>query len=514
MIYVFFFLFVSIIYGNTLHNEFLMDDYPMLIENRHISSLGFLQLNGNELSIYFRPITHLMNYITFAFFGDNPVGYHVVNIFLVYLAGVMLYLLIKKLWDNEEMAFLVAVFFYVHPINGVLVNYKNATGFPFMFMAANLSLWNYARAALEKDRSAYILAAIWLVVSLLCHEMMLIFPLYLFAFLFFSGKFSLKETLWASLPSVVITAGYLIFRTYYVNIHQNIVAHASGIKMSLASYAASFTKLISWYVNKLVSLKDIVLMWDTPPVTEGIWVWNAGLVLSVSMLIYLVIKYRSHRALSLGVVLFSLGALPVILGCLSRPWFGLIIEPHWMIYSSVGAFIVLASFFVWIKKYLPKIVWGLSLVALLSLYGISSRNYNYLWGAQVRYCQYWQTISPFNFMPQFWIAYDYLEKQNYQDSEVILESLLNRKLTTVWLYGNLGIVKHHLGKYEEATHYLNEALKQSPNDPDVMYYLGATKFFQNDFVEAEKLLKKSYALDGSLAPAKEMLRIIYSNRGL
>jgi tetratricopeptide (TPR) repeat protein len=507
MPYLFLLFFIAVIYANSLHNQFLMDDYPMLIGNRQIDSLSFLQLSGGDGQIYFRPMTHFLNYVTYAFFGENPVGYHVVNIILVYFAGVVLFRLLREVLEHKELAFLVTLFFYAHPINGVLMNYKNATGFPFMILAANLSLWNHWRAVQGKERSHYILGLIWLLIALLCHEMILVFPLYLFAVLFFSQKLNLRESLRACLPAAVVVFMYFIFRVYYINLHQ-VPAQVSAASMTLSSYLAALAKLIFWYIKKLLFLDGIVLMWDTPPVREYALSWCLSLAAFFGTAIYFISKYRSHRNLSLGLFFILIGILPVLAGCLSRPWFGLIIEPHWMIYSSIGFFILVASLFIYLKKHVPKWFFIALLTTLLCVYGASSRFYNYLWADQIRYCQYWQNISSYNFMPKFWLAYAYVEKGRYKEAETILEALLEKKLKIEWVYGNLGIVKFHLKKYDEASYYLFEVLKKDPNNADANYFLGVTKFHQNDLLAARIFLNKAYSLDKTLISAKEYLNQI------
>ena len=83
-------------FRNSLHNDFLMDDYPMLIGNDLIETQSFLQIDIHGLSnkIYFRPITHLLNYITFGLFGRNPLGYHLFNLSLFYLCLISFELII------------------------------------------------------------------------------------------------------------------------------------------------------------------------------------------------------------------------------------------------------------------------------------------------------------------------------------------------------------------------------------------------------------------------------------
>ncbi len=94
-------------YSNSLHNDFLMDDYPMLIKNQQIGDPSFLQLNigAHQHQKYFRPVSHILNLITYSFFGENPVGYHVFNLSLFYLACLLLFSLLAMTLKKKRSHF-------------------------------------------------------------------------------------------------------------------------------------------------------------------------------------------------------------------------------------------------------------------------------------------------------------------------------------------------------------------------------------------------------------------------
>jgi hypothetical protein len=81
-------LFLGLVtFSNSFDNAFLMDDFPMLVGNLSIGAPDFLQLDPNAKSqVYFRPVSHFLNLITFTLFGKAPAGYHLVNL-LLFVAG-------------------------------------------------------------------------------------------------------------------------------------------------------------------------------------------------------------------------------------------------------------------------------------------------------------------------------------------------------------------------------------------------------------------------------------------
>lgn len=58
---------------NSFDNAFLMDDFPMLVENVNIGDPIFLQVDpAAKTQVYFRPVTHILNLITFTFLNKIP----------------------------------------------------------------------------------------------------------------------------------------------------------------------------------------------------------------------------------------------------------------------------------------------------------------------------------------------------------------------------------------------------------------------------------------------------------
>ena len=52
---------------------------------------------------------------------------------------------------NKQIALLTSIFFCTHPINGVLVNYKNAPSFALLTVATILALIHFLQASRGQD---------------------------------------------------------------------------------------------------------------------------------------------------------------------------------------------------------------------------------------------------------------------------------------------------------------------------------------------------------------------------
>ncbi|MBF0123177.1 MAG: hypothetical protein HQL21_07230 [Candidatus Omnitrophica bacterium] len=501
-----------ILYGNCLQNAFLMDDYPMLIFNFHIGEAGFLQLNPQALEqqAYFRPLTHFINFMTFSLFDKEVYKYHLTNLFLFYLSGLAFYEFLNVLFKKPLLSFLTVILFYAHPINGVLVNYKNATAFSLMILAMNLSLMNFVRS---KDREAFPwLAILWFVIALLCHEVVVVFPLYLMLTLLFLEERPKRIFLLCS-PVVGILVVYLIFRLMYTATIGNITHQIATHSYSVVSYFATVSKLLWWYLEKLVIPKDIVLIWGTPVVTSGCWGWVALGVLLWGSGVLMLRHFRYLREIAFGAGLLLAGFVPVWLASFSRPWFGTIIEPHWVVYSSLGFFVILSACFLKVAHgFLNKKMLIAIFLCLFVFYSVETWGYNRLWSTQKGYCEYWARVSPYNYMPKYWLAIDFFERKNYKEAGEVFTKLLNSGLHTYDIYQNLGIIEYYQGNDEKALAYLNKSLEMGAHNADVYYYLGCVYMRSGESGRAKEAFHQAFVLDSTLVDSKRRLDLLNQSK--
>ncbi|MCR4336938.1 MAG: tetratricopeptide repeat protein [Candidatus Omnitrophica bacterium] len=509
------FLFGLLTYSNSFNNAFLMDDYPMLISNPQEGDVAFLQLDlSSEKLIYFRPVTHLFNFITFAFFADNPFGYHFLNLFLFWLAALVLYQILVTIFQDKAFSFLTALFFLVHPINGICINYKNATADAMLVLALNLSLLNAFFALEEKSFSRQILSLIWLMIAVFCHEIALAFPLYLAALLYFSRRYSIRQIFRGCASSVLLLTGYFVFRMFFASLKTHVLDQIGNFHVTILEHIATYTRLIFWYIARLIVPQDIVLMWNTPIVKDEVGLWLFLFLIIFGGTVMLIVRLnRTQPKIAFGAAWFLIGLLPVSLACLSRPWFGYFIEPFWLIYSSIGFSIVFSAFLLELKKMMNPWKWKLIMIFLIGGLIFSSRQYNDLWSSQIRYCRYWISVSPRNYFPQFWLAYSYLEKKDYIEAKVYFEKLFEDGFDYEETLGNLGIIEYHLENPEKALYFFQKALLKSPNRADTHYYLGLVYQKLGDEEKAVVSLERAVSLEPFLLDAKKELAKLYLSQG-
>ena len=121
-------LLVLIFYGNSLRAGLLSDSSPIIREDPRLRALTLSNIQRIFTEDYwwptratdlYRPLTtatYLINY-TILGSGENPAGYHAINLFLHWINACLLLIVLRRLAGRSDIAILAACIFAVHPVN-------------------------------------------------------------------------------------------------------------------------------------------------------------------------------------------------------------------------------------------------------------------------------------------------------------------------------------------------------------------------------------------------------------
>ena len=355
-------------YSNSLHSNFMMDDESFFDERmKNVKFLyynfipdkdQYLGINGRQRSLCYRPLNDAPVMILHLMFKDQPFGYHLVSLFLYCLASFIIYLFCFTVFKDFLLAILTSIFYLVHPINGVAVNHIVAIGFPLQVIFMTLSLLCFylkiedRRGKREEGRRAisfilhpffffflpssfFLLSSLFFfLLSLMCHETAAFLPLYILTFLFIVEKAKRKDVLLKSIPFFITLFVYLLFRLKFSSL-TILMTHLPGTRLGFFNYIASLTKLISWYLSKLISPQGIVLTWVTPVVRENLLAWLIGFLSLLGFFIFLTVRYKKNNPSALlGLSWLFLGFLTISYASGISPKAELVMEPHWFIFRK------------------------------------------------------------------------------------------------------------------------------------------------------------------------------------
>ena len=146
-------LLTVIVYGGTLNHSFHLDDGSNISSNKliQISNLSFNELvtAGFESFNHTRPVANISFALNYYFHGLDVTGYHIVNIIIHLLTGIMLFYFVKKTLSIQQVRerygeagfipFFTALIWLVHPLHIQSVTYivqrMNSMAAMFFIMA-------------------------------------------------------------------------------------------------------------------------------------------------------------------------------------------------------------------------------------------------------------------------------------------------------------------------------------------------------------------------------------------
>ncbi|MFT5126581.1 MAG: tetratricopeptide (TPR) repeat protein [Rhodothermales bacterium] len=145
---------VFAIYANSFGNAFTnWDDRKLSLNNLQVTEFDLVATFTPVPGHTFQPLRVLSYAIDFAIWGDNPLGYHLMNTLLHATASVLLFLAIARLLailrpdlpTNRWVAFGVALLFACHPVNVEAVTWISSRKYGLLATFSFLSLYLFLR---------------------------------------------------------------------------------------------------------------------------------------------------------------------------------------------------------------------------------------------------------------------------------------------------------------------------------------------------------------------------------
>jgi len=522
-VFLIFFAVGLLVYFNSLNNKFLIDDYffinnPVFSQTKYIlsqwdpysqQSMGVVDREKREPS--YRPMAQMTYDVVYSTFKNHRWEYRLLNLSVFVLASSLIFLLIEILTGNFNLAFLTGLFYLVHPINGIIVNYISANVFAFQLicmLGTILLLWR----SLDKNnqRGAYFLSLVLSILSLFWHESGVMTFFYLSSAVFLFRKEPLKEKLKYLFPYFLILSCYLIFRFEFLGI-DDFPIRRMFYHMNAGVYLSSLFKVSFWYTAKLFYPQGIVMQWATPLLGQHLFLNGAGALLLglLFILLFIVSKNNLYR---LALCWFLIGMAPVCLAAFRLPAMGAMIEPHWFIFSSIGFFIFVANACVVVGNRWKNAGIAITLILVVG-WSLISHAYNRVWFDQKTYSLYWLQEVPYIHSTYSDLAYAYELEGDFKRSKAALLMSLSGGISDALVYDDLGANAQSAGDLKGAEFYINKALKINPYLSSAYDNLAHVYFLEGRLDESEKICQRALQLNPLLTKPRIAMAMISLKQG-
>ncbi len=324
-------VFAFILYAQSITFNYALDDTAVLKKNNSVhKGIGGIPeiikksywygMTGIDDPIY-RPASLVLFAIEWQFFPDNTKVFHFVNVFCYALSCWLLFLLLCKLFKNQNLLFpfVCGLLYTAHPIHTEVVDNIKSMDEILCFIFAIGSVLFFIKWLSNNSIPTLILAIVSLFLSMLSKEtgivFLLIIPLTLYVFVVKDTK----KLLTASVVVAAVTGLYVIMR-YKILINTATEGHLSIMDNSLMGADGS----LSYFASAMfILLRYIFLLIVPHPLSydysfSQIPLKNIGdpmalfaILIYLSIFVFAAIKIRSRNVAAYAAFFFLITLFPV-----------------------------------------------------------------------------------------------------------------------------------------------------------------------------------------------------------
>lgn len=259
-----------IIYFQSLHYAFILDDIQQVVNNSVVHNFRWAQIfsgstmadeQGQLSGVYYKPIMMLVYSVLWKSGGGAPFTFHLAQIVLHALNAFLVYLLFSQIYRDRQrwVAMFSAMIFLVHPINTEAVVFIADLQEPLFTFFGLLALLVFIKSQKSIATAG---AAVLLLLSLLSKESGV---LYVGAVILYATFINKKEFKRAVLTVTIPATLYLILRLAFTPLHS---LYANNMAINRASFLErlmTVPKVLAHYIylffypNQLSLTQDWVI---------------------------------------------------------------------------------------------------------------------------------------------------------------------------------------------------------------------------------------------------------------
>ena len=474
-------LLAFLLYANSLKNEFVFDDIPLIVKNYQIRQLANIPelLGLGTTGSYYRPLRIVSYAIDYHFFQLNPQGYHLSNILLHSITAWLVFLTLYSLSKNFTIALAASLLFIVHPIQTDSVTYL--AGRRDILSSLFYLLGFYLFIRYRKKPTVLLLSAIFLSYALAVSskEMAVTLPALCFVYDFMESyaalpkiKTNAQDPLLKRIVVCMLQLGkrrvffYSILLlgaaafTYYKVAVMPPSLHPGYYGGTWATNFLTVSRIIMYYLKLL--LFPITLNADYSynafPLTTYLLDFKAwASVLALCVIFWAGIKaFRYNRLITFSLAWFFITLLPV---CHIIPHHELMAE-HYLYLPSIGLFFLAGvTLYTWCRQKPPYLFF---LIAGLLMVIFSMR-----------------TVD---------------RNRDWKNAFTLWEKTIKTAPDCARALNNIGVEYYKLGEYDKARESYIKSLLLKPDFPDPYHNLGNMLADKKLFDLAIKCYQKAYSL--------------------
>ena len=513
-------VFVTIaVYMHAFHNGFLPDDD--LITNSPVirASDGLRRIWFTTETPDYYPLTWSLLWFEWRLWGNDPTGYHVINVVLHAVNAVLVWLVLRRL--EIPGAWLAALIFAIHPVNVATVAWiseqKNTLSMLF-FLFAILAYLRYDEVTQphpERGWRWYVISLTAFVLALLSKTAIVMLPVVLLLLAWWRrGRVGWRDVL-RTVPffALSVVLGFMTMWFHHEHVLSKLPAREDGFVVRLLTAG-----WVPWfYLYKAIlpiNLTVVYPRWDISPVR---WFWYLpGAILSGGFAVFWWKRKTWGRPMLVGLGYFMVMLIPV-LGFFDQSFFrATLVADHWQYYSIVGVIALAVAAGQKVCSGMGKQgreVGLLAAVAVVMMLGTAT------W-IRINVYRNHETLSRDNVIknPKAWSAQYNLGVALWKAGRVeeaieCYKEVLRLRPDYNEVRNNLGVALAETGHLDEAIGEFREYVRSYPGNPEAHNNLGLALARRGQFEQAIPCYKEAVRLQTNYVVAHVNLAIALTALG-
>jgi len=374
---------IGFVFSNILSNKILdFDDSYYFTTYYELINFNWSDLKTIFSSYYlqmYQPLPVLSFALTYKFFGAEPAAYHLFSIFFHMLNGIMVFLLVKKLFRNYTVSLLAALLFAVHPMNVETVSWISARSnemFTFFFL---LALYFYLEYSEKQTVKNYVLVVVFFLFSLLCKVQAVTFPIAILAIDWYDRRKINSRSVIEKVPLLLLS---LIFGIIAI-----LDPNASGYLDELNQYSFVdhiflFTYSLAYYIFRFVFPFHLATINLYPLKTGGFFPIEYYLApVFLLLVVWAAVRYgRKRRYILMGLSFFII-TISVTLQIIPSRW--IIVADRYTYLPYVGLLFAVAGLLTAIRNVDLIRKFAIGMVVYAFVFALISREQGKIWASDL-----------------------------------------------------------------------------------------------------------------------------------
>lgn len=441
------------------------DDPQYVINNELIKNFSAENLKAMFTEFrfgHYHPLTWLSLATDCYLFGNEPAGYHSVNLLLHLLNVILVFLFISGLTGDKRLGLLSALFFGITPLSVESVAWvterKNLL-YTFFFL---ISLICYLKYTVRNMLAFLLLSVISFCFSLFSKSMAITLPLVLILIDYFKGRNLLSQNVIAEkLPYLFLAFAFGVISIYaqsgvagFDTVHLQ-----PGLKIIYGTWALLKYSLLIFIPVNLSAFYPIYLN-DLPAH------YYLGIIFSV-LIIWIIYKgiKKDNRFFVFG-ILFYIVNIFLLLKFFDIPYGSFYMADRYTYVAAIGIYFIISWFI--IKGIRSGLLRKAIVTAIVLLFGISCYNRTVVWKSSL---SLWNDVLkkyPGSHVALLNRGNALKDMKRYEEALSDYNRIIKDSPGYNLALANRGYVYYVTGKYCEALADFNTLLEINPNDRNAL----------------------------------------------